>query len=100
MINRERYVKQPSAGSVSWNTDSDFRGVLEQVAINPSSTATTYDFKITADDNTVVYQQKGRKGTWIDDTKIGMFGVYTLDLENASDSTKSFTVTLIWNDDV
>jgi len=98
MILRERYLKQPAAGDVSWNTISDFRGVLEQISVNPSSSSTEYDINITDDAGTVIYEQKGRKGTWTDDTKIGVYGIYTYNITNASASNATWTITSLWTE--
>jgi len=98
MILRERYIRQPINGDSSWNSNSDFSGVLQQLIVNPSAAATTYDFSMTNDLGDVVYDKKGLKGTFIDDSKLGLFGIYTMDIANASDSTKSFSISLIWRE--
>lgn len=99
MFIRHRYIRSIAAGVSSWNSASDLRGVINQIAINPSSSSTTYDFKMTDDSNTVVYHKEGLKGDYTDESKIGVYGTYTLGIENASVSNKSFTVTIITGDD-
>lgn len=101
MILRERYTKIPANNSsTNWNTISDLRGNLEQITINPSSSSTIYDFYMTDDDGNIVYNKKGLKGTFVDDSKIGVFGIYTINISNASILTNSFTCTLIWNENL
>lgn len=100
MTFRNIYIKQPSAGSVSWNTSDELRGNLSQIAINPSSTTTTYDFLMTDEYGTVVYEVKGRKGHFRDDSNVGVYGVYTCTLSNTSTSSYSFITSLIWQEDV
>ena len=96
MILRERYVKQPTAGAVSWNTYSDLRGHTEQLCVNPSVATTTYDLSMTNDNGDTIYSHKGLKGTFVDDAKIGIFGIHTIAINNASSSNESFTITLLW----
>lgn len=98
MILRETYVKQPSAGSVSWNSYSDFRGRTEQIIVNPSISTTTYDFSITNDLGDVIYNKKGNKGTLVDDSKVALFGMVTYRISNASVSTNSYTISTIWQE--
>lgn len=99
MIHREVYVKQPSAGAVSWNSYGDFRGLMQQLVINPSISSTIYDFSLTNDLGDVVYSKKGNRGTFIDDSKVALHGIYTMAIANATVSTNSYTASLIWDDD-
>lgn len=99
MILRERYLKQPSSGAVSWNTISDLRGEIKQISINPSSSTTIYDFRITDDAGTTVYYKPGLQGVFIDDSKLGAYGIYTLGIESASISNASWTITILWSED-
>lgn len=100
MILRERYIKSPVLGAVNWNTISDLRGEIKQISINPSSSSTIYDFRITDDAGTTVYYKPGLQGIFVDDTKLGAFGIYTLGIESASISNASWTTTLIWDENV
>jgi len=99
MIHRENYLKQPTAGAVSWNSYGEYRGILGQLTINPSVSTTTYNFSLTADTGAVVYNKKGIKGVYVDDSKIPLYGIYTMAIANSSESNYSFTTTLIWDDD-
>ncbi len=100
MVLKKVYYKIPSAGAVSWNSVDDFRGNLEGIAINPSSSTTTYDFSMTDDTGTKVYEKLGNMGTFIDDSKIGLYGIYTFAIANASVNTNSFTITIIWDENM
>lgn len=100
MIVRERYLKKPNAGIVAWNTDSDIRGSLRQVAINPSVETTTYDFQITDDADTIIFKRANLAGTVIENIGLGLYGIHTLNLSNTSTSNYSFTVTLLWDENV
>ena len=83
MIQRYHISKTPSGGSASWNTD-DLRGVMLQLLVNPTTATTTYDITLTDDDSIVVYSKKGNKGTLKDTTQMGLYGIYTVDITNAS----------------
>lgn len=98
MTLRERYIKTLSVGAASWNTYSDLRGTLGSICINPSATTTVYDYSLTDDDGNVVYNKKGLRGAWIDDSKLDVFGIYTHSIANASTSSYAFTITLIWDE--
>lgn len=98
MINRKTYYKQPSAGAFSFNTNDDMRGRLEQLVVNPSATDTTYDVTLTNDTGDVVYTAAGNTGTLADDTKVGLYGIYTFAVASASASNKTWTVTFIWEE--
>jgi hypothetical protein len=98
IISRDRYTKTPSSGAVTWNTNNDMRGILGQVVINPSVATTTYDFIITNDAGTVVYKKDGLVGTYVDDSKLNVYGIYTCNLSNTSTSSYAFTVDLIWEE--
>lgn len=100
MIIQERKYKQPSSGAVNWNTTSTLRGILQQISINPSSETTIYNFKVTDEVGTTVYHKEGLKGTYVDDSKIGVHGIYTLAVQSSSASNRSFTVTLLWDEDI
>lgn len=100
MVMRKVDYKLPVLGAVSWNTPDDMRGSLESIAINPSVTTTTYDFLLTDDTGTIVYNKKGLKGTFVDDSKIGLYGKYTCTLSNTSTNNYSFTVTMIWDENL
>ena len=100
MILREVYTKLPVSGDVSWNTISDLRGVMQQLVVNSSATSTTFDFSITDDNGNIVFNKKGNKGTLIDDSKIGLFGIYTMSIANASTDSNSFSTTLMWREHV
>jgi hypothetical protein len=100
MILREFYTKLPVAGAVSWNTFSDLRGVMEQLIVNSSTTSTTFDFSLTDDNGNIVYNKKGNKGTLIDDSKVGLYGIYTMSIANSSSNSNSFTTTLMWREHV
>ncbi len=100
MILQEKYTKTPDTGTVSWNGDSDYRGIIQQLSVNPSVSTTTFDFKLTDDAGTVVYHQKGLKGTWVDDSKIGIYGIYTFTIENASTDSYAFTTKILWKEEV
>ena len=100
MILQERYVVVPTAGKVSWNTISDIRGELTQLSINPSVSTTTYDLYMTDDVGSIIYKKENLRGTFVDDSKVALYGIYTFNLTNTSTSNNSFTVTLIWNERV
>lgn len=100
MISRERYKKQPAAGFSSWNTHSILKGSLVHLSVNPSDTTTTYDVLLKDDANTTVYEQRGKKGVFVDDSKIGVYGIYTINLSNTSASNKTWTTTILWREDV
>lgn len=100
MLCRERYEKVPVAGQVSWNTYSDFRGELAQLSINPSVETTTYDLLLTDDVGSVIYKKTNLKGTFVDDPKVALYGYYTYNLTNTSTSVYSFTITLLWDENV
>ena len=100
MTLRERYTKSLTAGAVSWNTYSDLRGRLGSICVNPSVSTTVYDYSLTDDDGNVIYNKKGLRGTWVDDSKLDVFGIYTHNIINSSTSNYSFTTTLIWNEKV
>jgi hypothetical protein len=100
MIHRERVVNQPSAGHISWNTNNNLVGHLAQLSVNPSSTSTTFDIAIYDDRDTKVYEKKGNKGHTTDESKIGLFGHYTINLSNTSTSTVSWITTLLWDDEL
>lgn len=97
MIFRERFLKQPTAGAVSWNVGY-IKGTIGQVSINPSATGTTYNFTLTDDVGNVVYIKKGKKGTYVDDSKVEGYGIYTANIASASASNRTWITTLIWND--
>ena len=100
MILKEEYRKQPTSGAVSWNTNGDLRGILVQLAVNPSATTTTYNFRMTNDAGTDIYDKKGMRGMWTDDTKVGLYGKYTLAIQSASTTNVSYVVTLLWDEKV
>lgn len=91
-IQRHSVTKTPSGGSISWNTD-DMRGVMFSVSISPATSTTTYDFILTDDESIIVYSKKGLKGTFNDNTQIGLYGIYTAQISNAS-VNEAFKVSL------
>ena len=99
MIIRERYTKPLTSGAASWNTNSDLRGQIAHISVNPSVSTTTFDFRITDDAGTTVYYKKGLKGQFFDDSKIGVYGIYTLGIESASNSSWNFITTVLWRED-
>jgi len=99
MVIKKVYTKTPVLGIISWNTADDMRGNLESIAINPSSTTTTFDFFMTDDTGTVVYDKRSQTGTFIDDSKIGLYGIYTCTLSNTS-TNDPFLVNIIWNENL
>jgi hypothetical protein len=100
MILQERYTKVPVAGTVKWNTYSDIRGETTQLSVNPSVSTTIYDIWITDDVGSVIYKRENLRGTFVDDTKVALYGIYTINLTNTSTSNYSFTITLLWNERV
>ena len=99
MITKERYVKSPSGGTVSWNTDI-LRGVLSSLNINPSSATTTYDVALLDYDGTTIYEKKGNMGNFADNSKVALYGIYTVSITSISVSTNNFITTLLWDDEV
>lgn len=97
---KERHINQPIAGTFSFNTNNSLKGTLDRVSVNPSSTTTTYDIEITDDDNTVIYERKGRKGHFVDDSDKSVYGIHTVTISNASESTKSWITTLLWREEI
>jgi len=98
MIKKAVYTKKPTAGVVSWNSDDDMRGVIQHLCINPSATDTTYDVTMTDDTGSIAYQSLGNTGTLRDDTKVGLYGIYTFNVSNTSTSDNTFTIRIIWDD--
>ena len=83
MIHRYKTSQTTVAGEVSWNSD-DLKGMNLQLAIKPATATTVYDISMTDDDSIVTYQKKGLKGTSVDSTQFGLYGVYTVAITNSS----------------
>ncbi len=81
---RYKATKTPSAGTASWNTD-DLRGIMRQLLVMTATATNTFDFKLVDDDSITVYEKKGNKGTLNVSTPIGLYGVYTATISNATD---------------
>ena len=95
---RERHVTQPVSNTFSFNTNNSLKGILDRISVNPSSTTTTYDVQITDSDDTVIYKRTGRKGHWIDNSNISVWGIHTVTVSNTSVTNVSFITTLLWGE--
>lgn len=84
LIVRYKATKTPSSATVSWNTD-DLRGVMRQLLVQTATSTNTFDFKLVDDDGITVYERKGNKGTLNVSTPMGLYGIYTATISNATD---------------
>lgn len=97
MICKRTFSKTAVSGTVSWNTD-DLRGVLYTLIIKPSAESSTYDFTMTDDQSVAVFDENGKLGTFRDTTNFGLYGIYTCEISNASPTTESFTIEIIYEE--
>ena len=95
MICKRTFTKTCVAGTISWNTDN-YTGQIQHIIINPATSSTTYDFKMTGDNSVPLYHEKGLMGNFKDTTKNGLYGIYTCLIENSSVAGEIFTVEIIY----
>ena len=83
MIQRERLSVTIAGGSGSANT-RDLRGQCGLIICVPTTQTTSYDVKLTDDQNLDVYEEKGLIGTVRNTTVFPIKGIYTVTLSNVS----------------
>lgn len=81
---RYKTDRTPSLGTIAWNTD-DLRGIMRQLLVQTATSTNTFDFKLVDDDGITVYERKGNKGTLNVTTPMGLWGIYTATISNATD---------------
>lgn len=90
---KERFSKTIAAGSATGATQSYSGAFIEHVLVNPNTSTTTYDFKLTNDDGDIIYQRLSHVGKINEiNTRIPVIGIVTWTISNA---TANETVTVL-----
>lgn len=86
-------TSESSGGAISFNTRSTM-GLFRQILVKPPTESTQYDIKLTNPSSIVVYEREDEVGTLAEEVDFPAFGIYTVDISNATEEG-SFTVQLM-----
>lgn len=96
MISKFRTQVTPSSGTSTFSTDN-FNAMCLNLSVSPATASTTYDVQLKNSDGGIVYHETSITGDWSDFTMMGLFGVYTFSILNAS-VDEVFTINMIIDD--
>lgn len=96
LINIRKFSETASTGTISTNTPA-LRGMCRQILVEPATSSTTYDIKITNPDDITVYERISETGTLSELIDLPLRGIHTIIISNAT-VDELFLIQLVINE--
>jgi len=93
LIDMKKLTGTASSGSLAVNTPSSMHGFLHHVVVNPATSTTIYDVKITNSESINIYERVSETGTLSEEVQLPIRGTYTITISNAT-VDEAFTIQL------